>query len=181
MAKTFADRSGGVFEIRSRQTRGTRATLRFPLASEAARDPAVLHPSAMAQYLGRVLVVDDNAPLRGGIVRRLRQAGLDVLEAEDAEKARTLIAGGIDVLITDIVLPGDTDGAQLAMVARAKDPLVALVFVSGFVSARQPELLASDELASFMRKPLELDTLVAVIDGLLATREFRQAMQGRGD
>jgi DNA-binding NtrC family response regulator len=73
-------------------------------------------------------------------------------------------------MVTDVVLP-DIDGFALARYARGKLPGIALVFMSGFISSRQPELMANDELASFMRKPVDLDKLVDVLSGLLAVRD----------
>jgi DNA-binding response OmpR family regulator len=100
----------------------------------------------------------------------LRARGFAVDEARDAAEARVMLGTGAAVLVTDVVLPGDMDGFALARWARARDPRVALLFVSAFMSARLPAVLASDELASFVRKPIELEGMLAVLDGLLAVR-----------
>jgi hypothetical protein len=46
-----------------------------------------------------------------------------------------------------------------------------LLFISAFMSARLPQVLANDELASFVRKPIELEGLIEIVDGLMAVRE----------
>jgi CheY-like chemotaxis protein len=175
MVDQFAREAGGGLEIRSLVGRGTRVALRFPaVLTEPDGPPTDRRPGPLVRRTvgdARVLVVDDSAPLRIGTARRLRDAGFAVAEAEDADSARPIIAEGIDALVTDVVLTGGTDGFGLAGHARSVNPSTALVFISGFISARQPALLANDDLASFMRKPVDFDNLIAVLSGLLAARE----------
>ena len=146
-----------------------------PLAAiaEAGDPPGVLR-TRNPQAPARVLLVDDSAAMRESISRRLRAEGFEVLEAPNVAVAETLIAQGVDVLVTDIVLDTATDGVTLAAWARATDPGLPIVFMSGYVTARQPYLLAGDDLASFVRKPFVGTELRAVIDGLLAVRESRR-------
>ena len=179
----YVHQSGGTIALQSRPNEGTLVSMEFPLVAgrrvtdwpvgavparavrlQATNRSRPLAPSAS------VLVVDDNDLVRGSLVRRLRQAGYTVLEAPDAVRAREAHAARIDALVTDVVLPGDMDGFALARWFRARNPRLPLVFVSGFMSFRQPELLASDELASFVRKPIDSVELLAVLDGLLAAR-----------
>ncbi len=122
----------------------------------------------------RVLLVDDNDMVRESIARRLRIIGYDVVEASNGHDANLILPDRIDILITDIVLHQDIDGWALAEIARRMDPNLPLVFMSGYMSARQPDVMAADELASFIRKPLHSAELQAVIAGLLALRETRR-------
>jgi CheY-like chemotaxis protein len=169
----FARRSGGVLDCVQAGS-FSRATLCLPLIRVAAADPAALgRPGAAAgmRAVTRAVVVEDNDFLRGVLARGLRERGMQVGEAHDATEARAMLDGGAAVLITDVVMPGDMDGFSLARWARQRDPSLALLFVSAFMSSRLPEVLASDELASFVRKPIDIDGLLIVLDGLLAVRD----------
>jgi signal transduction histidine kinase/CheY-like chemotaxis protein len=171
IVSNFARDSAGTLSIRTLGGQGTRVTLRFPLRAPA-MTPADAPPRGLKGRApgGRVLIVDDNDIVRGSIARALGNVGFVTVESEDAASATAALNGGIDALITDVVLP-DTDGFALARHARQRDPRVPLIFMSGFISARQPELLANDDLASFMRKPVDNEKLVDVLAGLLATRD----------
>jgi DNA-binding NtrC family response regulator len=85
-----------------------------------------------------VLVVEDNAGLRRIVVRQLSEAGYRVLEASDAATAMTIIESSerIELLLTDVVMPGDMDGRDLAQAAVARRPLLRTLLTSGFPDAR---------------------------------------------
>ncbi len=85
-----------------------------------------------------VLVVEDNDGLRRIVVRQLREAGYRVLEAPDAEVAMEVIDSSepIHLLLTDVVMPGEMDGRDLARVAVARRPLLRTLLTSGFPDAR---------------------------------------------
>jgi DNA-binding NtrC family response regulator len=121
------------------------------------------------------LVVDDNESVRDSLARRLRAGGHEVMVAGDITAARARLRLGVDALVTDVLLGGAEDGVALALEARGQDQFLALVFISGVMSSRQPELLQGDDMASFLRKPVNMSELSAVLDGLLAMRAL-----GRG-
>jgi CheY-like chemotaxis protein len=85
-----------------------------------------------------VLVVEDNAGLRRIVVRQLSEAGYRLLEAPDAEAAMTIIDSPepIDLLLTDVVMPGAMDGRDLARIATAQRPMLRTLLTSGFPDAR---------------------------------------------
>ena len=85
-----------------------------------------------------MLVVEDNAGLRRIVVRQLSEAGYRVLEAPDAATAMTIIESPdrIELLLTDVVMPGDMDGRDLARAAAARRPLLRTLLTSGFPDAR---------------------------------------------
>jgi CheY-like chemotaxis protein len=176
LAVSFARSSGGWLD-RTQHARFCRTSLRLPLIQPGAVGemrppgrPGARPPGRVAAPPVRAVVVEDNDFLRDLLVGGLRARGFAVDEARDAAEARVMLGTGAAVLVTDVVLPGDMDGFALARWARARDPRVALLFVSAFMSARLPAVLASDELASFVRKPIELEGMLAVLDGLLAVR-----------
>ncbi len=189
-AAGFARQSGGFLAIEYTADHSLRARFGFPIcngvvpqsdsrqqpwrecASRAGRSGAISPRPTV-----RVLLVDDCEPVRDSIARRLRAAGYAVLEAQDAAHAEILARRGVDVLLTDIVLTGGADGGALAKRVRAHIPTLPVVFMSGYLSVRQPEVMAGDELASFVRKPIEVGDLCTLIDGLIALRESRRLAQ----
>ncbi len=87
----------------------------------------------------RVLVVEDEFMVRDMIVFELKMAGFEVLEAASAEDALALLpdAGGIDLLFTDIRLPG-MDGWKLAENIRGRHRQVPILYASGYVDRVDP-------------------------------------------
>jgi CheY-like chemotaxis protein len=97
----------------------------------------------------RVLVVEDEFLVRDMIAYELAQAGFEVLEAESAEVGLALAAqaGRIDLLFTDIRLPG-MDGWQLAVAMRARQADVPVIYASGYA-----ERLTPLPRSKFLQKP----------------------------
>jgi signal transduction histidine kinase/ActR/RegA family two-component response regulator len=177
-AAGFARQSGGRLSLDSPPGLGTRASLIFPVLIPGRRGSQHATPArsgaSLAGRSSRVLLVDDSAPVRDSIARRLRAIGYEVIEAQNAGDAEALVMRGVDVMVTDIMLNDAIDGWALAARARERDSTLPLVFMSGFMSFRQPELLAGADLASFVRKPVNGAELHTVIAGLLAMRETRR-------
>ncbi|MBV8457333.1 MAG: response regulator [Acetobacteraceae bacterium] len=163
-------RAGGSIDISSSPANGTRVRLRLPAARMRRTLSAPAQAPTVPRLGARVLIVDDNAEMRSIIGDCLEKRGFLVLQGDDAASATAHLEQGVDVLITDVVLP-DIDGFALARHARRLDPEIPLIFVSGFISARQPEVLGSDDLAGFMRKPIDLGNLLDLVAGLLAVRD----------
>jgi CheY-like chemotaxis protein len=84
----------------------------------------------------RILVVDDNVPLLKTTVRMLADSGYHVLTAEDGAQALRVLESGerIDILFTDLVLPGRLLGHQLAARAQAMRPGLKVLYTSGSAS-----------------------------------------------
>ena len=189
-AAGFVRQSGGQLSLASQPDHGTRVSLTLPMAcaAEAGNSPPpadtalpwierrrpfqrALAAVAVRRRTVRVLLVDDSDGVRDSIARRLRGDGYEVLEACNAIEAETLVAEGVDVLVTDIVLDDGADGYTLAVRARAIHPGLPLVFMSGYMSTRKPDSLTRDDLANFVRKPVNGAELQTVLVGLLALRD----------
>lgn len=80
-----------------------------------------------------VLVVDDSALIRMGAVDLVQSAGYEVLEAQDADEAIRILESraDIDLVFTDVQMPGTMDGVKLAHYIRNRWPPVKLIVVSG--------------------------------------------------
>jgi CheY-like chemotaxis protein len=84
-----------------------------------------------------VLVVEDNEALRRVVTRQLGELGYRVLAARDAAEGLELLERqSIDLLLTDVVMPGGINGRELARRARQRWPRIKIVFTSGFSEAR---------------------------------------------
>ncbi len=84
-----------------------------------------------------ILVVEDNIELRRVVVRQLKGFGYQAIEAEGAAVAlEVLRSRKVDLLFTDIVMPGQIDGFELARQAFALSPTIKVVFTSGFPEAK---------------------------------------------
>jgi CheY-like chemotaxis protein len=112
-----------------------------------------------------VLVVEDEALVRQMIAEELRDAGFHVLEADDGEAASTLLAAGgvVDVLFTDIRLPGPLDGWAVARLARALRATLPVIYATGYTVDRSAEVPG----AIFLHKPYLPSEVVATIGRLL--------------
>ena len=166
--------SGGVIRVRSRMGEGSTFTVLLPAASGAL--PQVAAPAgdehvALARGTERLLVVEDEAGVRDLVIEVLRSSGYRVTAATSAEEALELVRTDtepIDLLVTDVVLP-HMDGRQLAHALREQQPVLKVLFMSGYAdtSVIEPRSLGPGE--HFMQKPFHT--------GQLATR-VREAIDG---
>lgn len=109
-----------------------------------------------------VLVVDDEELTRFSIAERLSEAGLEVLEAQDADAALQIFAERDDItdLITDVKMPGSMDGFALARIVSDRWGHVSLMVISGHTNPSDPRLPPS---AGFMHKPFSSEALLRVL------------------
>jgi CheY-like chemotaxis protein len=135
----FMKQSGGHITVYSEPGKGTTFRLYLPRQQDviAVRDERSEEPASRGGS-ETILVVEDNAGLRRIVVRQLGEAGYRVLEAPDAEAAMTIIESPepIDLLLTDVVMPGAMDGRDLARVAVAQRPALRTLLTSGFPDAK---------------------------------------------
>jgi two-component system, cell cycle sensor histidine kinase and response regulator CckA len=110
---------------------------------------------------GRILFVEDEAAVRGIAARLLRQRGYEVIEAADGEEALILAeehAGQIDMMISDVIMPG-LDGPNLLKKARPYLGDIPVMFISGYAESDFSDLLQDEAGVSFLPKPLDIKTL----------------------
>lgn len=144
----FACASGGSVRIDSQLDVGTRITLLLPLSEQPMAAPDDELPPVQVQAASRrILLVDDDAQVLELVESMLQELGYRVLTATDGEQAlvlyqRSLEAGAnplerIDLLFSDIVMPGPLDGIGLALAVRALSPGVPVLLATGY-SERAP-------------------------------------------
>jgi PAS domain S-box-containing protein len=136
MVYGFAQQSGGHATIYSEEGLGAAVKIYLPRAtSEAAPALSVQSSVAVPQAKGEtILVVEDDPDVRTLAVALLSKLGYEIVEAADAKSALALLPESekIDLLLSDIVLPGKMNGVELAVEVRALQPQVKMVFMSGY-------------------------------------------------
>ena len=165
----FMKQSGGHVTVYSELGKGTTFRLYLPrLQEKAAAQEERSEQGASPGGSETILVVEDNAGLRKIVMRQLRDAGYRVLEAADAEAAMEIIDSSepIDLLLTDIVMPGAMDGRDLARVAVARRPDVRTLLTSGFPDARWNASGSLTE-ARLLSKPYRKEELRRVVREVL--------------
>jgi PAS domain S-box-containing protein len=134
MAYGFVKQSDGHIHIESAPGQGTTVVIHLPRS--AAPDEEVLAPAPLHAVGGNetILVVEDDPEVKATAVGILRQLGYQVLDAHDGESALAVIRGGaaIDLLFTDVVMPGAVSSTQLAGLARELLPSIAVLYTSGY-------------------------------------------------
>ncbi len=112
-----------------------------------------------------ILVVEDEPLVRDTIVLELEDAGYAVVEAADGATALALLEGGcdVDLLFTDIRMPGSIDGWQLAERARDLRPGIPVVYTTGFTDD-SPRLVDGSRL---FKKPYKAEAVIASIRDLV--------------
>ncbi len=171
MVYGFAKQSGGDLDIRSTTDVGTEVTLSLPAAEPEAgsASPRGSVREALAESPARVLIVEDEPRLRRFTARALAADGHRIVEAGNAEEARRILADddGIDLLLSDIVMPGDMDGRSLASWARQHRPGLRILLTTGH-SHELPG--PGPEPFRVLRKPYSVEQLRAVVDALMGRR-----------
>ncbi|HXH54114.1 MAG TPA: ATP-binding protein [Sphingomicrobium sp.] len=152
----FAKQSGGHVRIYSEPGQGTTVTLLLPRAEGAGAGEATERlgpPRATREET--LLVVDDNTSLRRVTVRQLTSLGYRVLEADDGPSALQVLReeGGIDLLLTDIIMPGGLSGVDLGREARQVRPDLKLIYMSGFPEAAFGDRADLEPGVVLLRKP----------------------------
>ena len=131
------------------------------LSLEPSRAAAPRRPPRDLSGAGRILFVEDEDRVRDIAARLLRGRGYEVIEARDGEEALELArenAGRIDLMISDVSMPG-MDGPALLKAARPFLAAAPVMFISGYAESEFSDLLEGETGISFLPKPLQLQSL----------------------
>lgn len=163
-----AQQSGGGVRIDSAPGMGTSVTVYLPRTFQVAEPPPPPSAPAPASTARAVLlVVDDDAAVRSTTVAVLRDLGYGVREAGSGAEALDLLRrdAGIDLLLTDVVMPG-MNGAELARLAAGVRPQLAILFMSGY--ADPESITGALKRYRLVRKPFLPADLGAQIEAALS-------------
>jgi signal transduction histidine kinase/ActR/RegA family two-component response regulator len=172
MVYGFVKQSGGHVRIDSEPGQGTTISLYLPRFVQQPSPSAVTVSAAARRAFGEaetVLVVEDDDTVRHAAVEALREMGYEVLEAPDAMEAFRLIAdrGGIDLLFTDVGLPGGVNGRALADAAHNINPALKVLFTTGYTREATLKSGALNGDVHFLAKPFSLQQLEAKVREVL--------------
>ena len=161
----FVKQSGGYLEITSALGVGTRVALYFP---RSLSPEALDLPNKVAALEGgheTILVVEDDDAVRTTSVALLQQAGYETLMAANGDDAMAILRSGaeVDLIFTDVVMPGHTKSADLALWAEQQTPKIPVLFTSGHtrdVLSQNRELTAGTLL---LPKPYGPEAMVSML------------------
>jgi two-component system, cell cycle sensor histidine kinase and response regulator CckA len=164
----IVQQSGGSIWVYSEPGQGTTFKLYFPAATAQIISAA---PQPLARGVGseNVLIVEDDEAIRRVGVRVLRNEGYSVLQAASAEEALEIDAQAlarVDLMITDVVLPG-LNGRQLADSLRSTYPNMRVLFVSGYTEDAIVHHGVLDEGVAFLPKPFSPRALLGRVRAML--------------
>lgn len=171
MVYGFMQQSGGHIAIDSRPGSGTTVSLFVPLVEAADTALEDAPSAAVTRGAGQsILVVEDDAQVRMLVTVVLEDLGYHTEVVGDADAALPILASAsaIDLLITDVGLPG-LNGRQLAEIARQSRPALPVLFMTGYAEKAQERASFLDEGMAMIAKPFLLDEF---------SRAVRTAMPG---
>ena len=155
--------SGGFIYASSEPGRGATFDVYLPSVHEAParRDAETAHPPVAASGTETILLAEDEDGLRALNRRILESHGYRVLAARDAEEACALAApdATVDILVTDIVMPG-ASGRQLARRLLEERPRLKVLYVSGYPDGAASTEGGLDRGANLLQKPFTPETLL---------------------
>jgi len=165
----FVKQSGGHIEMTSVEGQGTRVQLYFPRSLRAPQSETITQEAHSLGGHETILVVEDNEAVRVAAVELLQEEGYTVLTAANGDAAMQMLLEGweVDLIFTDVVMPGLIKSSDLAAWAKVQKPPVAVLFTSGHtrdIISRNHQLSADTFLLS---KPYGPDALTHMVRSVL--------------
>ncbi|HEY9215561.1 MAG TPA: response regulator [Ancylobacter sp.] len=164
----FVKQSGGHIAIYSEVGRGTTIRLYLPLeTSQGSLTEAVAAQLAMPDEC--LLIVDDQDEVRELLTRQMRSLGYAVLEAANAQEALAMLRAGlrVDLMITDVAMPGSIDGVMLARTMLDTYTGIGVIISSGFDAYVLPAWIEAEHRCAVVSKPLAVSDMATAIRRLL--------------
>lgn len=164
MAYGFVQQSHGQLLVSSKLGEGTSVKLVFPVCDEQSgtvspsANPIPYKPAGLAR---RILVAEDSDAVRRTVVEQLQLLGCDTIEASSGMEAYDIVLAdsSIDLLLTDVVMPGNLQGPELAERVRRLHPEMKIVFMSGYPKGMDQSLEGPNGGFTKLMKPISLAML----------------------
>jgi signal transduction histidine kinase/CHASE3 domain sensor protein/DNA-binding response OmpR family regulator len=165
----FVKQSGGHIKIYSEKGEGTTIKLYLPRSTATAQWTAPVLEAPVEGSGETVLVVEDDDGVRAAVCDLLSELGYSVLRAEDVEQALAVLNTDekIDLLFTDVVMPGPIKTRDLARIAKEKLPDLKVLFTSGYTQNAIVHNGRLDEGIELLSKPYRKDDLARKLRALL--------------
>ena len=171
MVYGFVKQSGGHIMIYSAEGRGTTVRIYLPQATGAAQ-PSLKVMTAPGVERGRetILIVEDDQMVRPLVVRQIQSLGYVALTAATAEEALIVLDGGqeINLLFTDLMMPGGMNGRLLADEALRRKPSLKILFTSGYSDDEVSHDGRLDDGVLLLAKPYRKSDLARMIRSVLS-------------
>lgn len=173
MAYGFVKQSGGHIRIYSEVGHGTTVRIYLPRSMEAVVDSQARHEqTAIRGGKEVILVVEDDARVQATVIDMLTELGYSVLKADNAEQALAVIRSGvhIDLLFTDVVMPGTLRSPDMARQAALLLPHLRVLFTSGYTQNAIVHGGRLDPDVELLSKPYSQEELAHKLRDILGTR-----------
>ena len=165
----FMKQSGGHVNVYSEPGKGTTFRLYLPCEVENKETPSNAGTGPRPGNGQIILVVEDNLSLRRVVKRQLQRLSYAILEAgTGAEALEILESSKVDLVFTDIVMPGGTDGYELGRMVRSRWPATKVLLTSGFPERRNRDR-GDESLFRLITKPYRENDLARAIAEVLAS------------
>lgn len=177
MVYNFARQAGGDVYIVSTPGNGTEITLFLPESYPlGGSEEEKRIPEHIPRGTETILIVEDNANVRRFAVRTLHNLGYQVLETDDSDKAMEILSANghtINLLFSDIIIPGKKNGVALALWAMKLYPQLEILLTTGLRTELLDEQTTGDDHFNILRKPYSLEKLADSIRERLDTPAVR--------
>ncbi|WP_232468204.1 response regulator [Bordetella genomosp. 13] len=177
MVYGFVRQSGGHVKIYSEPGQGTTVRLYLPRVRQEEDLETEIDAGPIAGGTETILAVEDDEDVRATVVELLSELGYRVLRARDAQSALAIIESGmpVDLLFTDVVMPGPLRSPELARKARERLPNVAVLFTSGYTDNAIVHGGRLDEGIELLSKPYTREALARKIRHVLRNQQQHNA------
>jgi PAS domain S-box-containing protein len=172
MVYGFVRQSGGQVAIVSEPDKGSTVTIFLPRFMGEVEESGEVAWAAVEAQAGdgeTVLVVDDEPLVRMLVVEVLEEAGYRTLEADDGRSGLDILESPvrIDLLVSDVGLPGGMNGRQMADAARVRRPDLKVLFITGYAANAVVSKGQLDQGMAVLVKPFDLDELGAKVHQMM--------------
>nr|WP_238940439.1 PAS domain-containing sensor histidine kinase [Pseudoroseomonas ludipueritiae] len=170
----FAKQSGGQARIRSEVGRGTTVSLFLPRhlgEADEANPPSQLPSLPRAEAEQTVMVVDDEPTVRMLVAEVLEELGYAAIEAADGTSGLKVLQSDvqIDLLITDVGLPGNVNGRQMADAARQTRPDLKVLFITGYAENTVLGSGMLEQNTHMLTKPFSMEALASRVKAIVTS------------